>query len=152
MEGAATRSLGTTHEGGVLAMPPAATTARDSHIRRRADYLRVQKTNVRVTSRHFVFLLAPGQRADIGRIGITVSRKIGTAVVRNRARRLVRESIRRMPGFVPPGIDLVVVLRAPPGQMRMQEALMEMQQVASLIGRRCRALLQQRSELHGAAR
>jgi len=113
----------------------------DRRIHRRTDYLRIQKTNVRVTSRHYVFLLAPGLRQDSGRVGITVSRKIGTAVVRNRARRLVRESLRRLPDFVPAGIDMVVVQRSTPGEMRMQDALEEMQGVSKLIARRCQALL-----------
>ena len=88
-----------------------------------------------------MFLIAAGQRPDLGRMGITVSRKIGTSVVRNRARRLVREAARRIPSLVPLGIDLVLVWRAPPASMRMQDALAEMQQVASLIGARSRALL-----------
>jgi ribonuclease P protein component len=121
--------------------PEAASTVREQRIRRRTDFLRVQKSNVRVTSRHFVFLLAPSVRPDLGRLGITVSRKIGTAVVRNRARRLVREAARRMPELVPMGIDMVLVWRSPPEQMRMHDALDEMQQVAPLIGRRGRALL-----------
>ena len=77
---------------------------------------------------------------DTGRVGITVSRKIGTAVVRNRARRLVREALRRVPGLVPAGIDMIVVQRCPPGQMRMQDALAELQGVSKLIERRCQAL------------
>ncbi|MBI5537930.1 MAG: ribonuclease P protein component [Deltaproteobacteria bacterium] len=113
----------------------------DRRIHHRTDYLRIQKTNVRVTSRHYVFLLAPGLRPDTGRVGITVSRKVGTAVVRNRARRLVREALRRMPELVPAGIDMVVVQRCPPGEMRMQDALAEMQSVSKLIARRCQALV-----------
>jgi ribonuclease P protein component len=88
-----------------------------------------------------VFLLAPGLRQDTGRVGITVSRKIGTAVVRNRARRLVREALRRVPALVPAGIDMIVVQRCPPGEMRMQDALAEMQGVFKLIERRCQALV-----------
>lgn len=152
MEQAATRSSRRANPDCAIATPSAASTTRELRIRRRQDYLRVQKNNVRVTSRHFVLLLAQGQRADIGRTGITVSRKIGTAVVRNRARRLVREAMRRLPGFIPQGIDLVVVLRAPPGDMRMQDALAEMQAVAPVVDRRCRALLAGPAERHGEPR
>jgi ribonuclease P protein component len=46
------------------------------------------------------------------RLGITVSKKVGKAVVRNLVKRWVRESYRRMSGLVPGGLDLVVVARA----------------------------------------
>lgn len=46
------------------------------------------------------------------RLGITVSSKIGKAVVRNRIRRLIRESYRLMEDRVATGFDLVVVARS----------------------------------------
>jgi ribonuclease P protein component len=46
------------------------------------------------------------------RLGITVSKKVGKAVVRNQVKRWVRESYRRMSDLVPAGLDLVVVARA----------------------------------------
>ena len=50
---------------------------------------------------------------DLGhpRLGMSVSRKVGTAVRRNRIRRLVRESFRLLQHDFPRGYDLVVVVR-----------------------------------------
>lgn len=45
------------------------------------------------------------------RLGLSVSRKVGTAVKRNRIRRLIRESFRLMQHDLPCGYDLVVVVR-----------------------------------------
>jgi ribonuclease P protein component len=45
------------------------------------------------------------------RLGITVSKKVGKAVLRNQVKRWVRESYRRLSGLVPDGLDLVVVAR-----------------------------------------
>lgn len=45
------------------------------------------------------------------RLGLTVSAKVGKAVVRNRVRRLIRESYRLMEERVLPGFDIVVVAR-----------------------------------------
>lgn len=46
------------------------------------------------------------------RIGITASRKVGGAVQRNRARRLLREAARHLYPHLEPGWDLVLVARA----------------------------------------
>ena len=55
--------------------------------------------------------LEPERARCIG-IGLTVTRKIGTAVVRNRARRRLREALRpTLPGPALPGHDYVVVAR-----------------------------------------
>ena len=45
------------------------------------------------------------------RLGMSVSRKVGTAVRRNRIRRLIRESFRLLQHDFPQGYDLVVVVR-----------------------------------------
>jgi len=46
------------------------------------------------------------------RLGLSVSRKVGNAVVRNRWKRLLRESFRLTRVDLPPGVDIVVIPRA----------------------------------------
>lgn len=46
---------------------------------------------------------------EFSRFGIIASKKVGNAVIRNRARRLIREAIRLIP--VKPGWDIVIVAR-----------------------------------------
>jgi len=52
-----------------------------------------------------VFVLA--NRLDVGRLGIAATRKLGGAVVRNRAKRLIREIFRR--NKIASGFDVVIV-------------------------------------------
>ena len=59
----------------------------------------------------FLVLYARKNRLGINRIGITVSKKLGHAVVRNRTRRRLREVYRLNEEKFQPGWDLVVVAR-----------------------------------------
>ena len=47
------------------------------------------------------------------RLGLSVSKKIGKAVVRNRVRRLVRESFRLIEGEMKKGYDIIFIARQP---------------------------------------
>ncbi|MBI5657764.1 MAG: ribonuclease P protein component [Geobacter sp.] len=62
-------------------------------LRKRRDYLSVNQQGQRVTASHFIVIRrdCPGGAV---RIGITASKKVGGAVVRNRIKRLVRECSR----------------------------------------------------------
>ena len=58
-------------------------------------------------------LMAYARPNDLGhaRLGITISRKVGTAARRNRIKRLLRESFRLLQHDLPRGYDLVIVVR-----------------------------------------
>jgi ribonuclease P protein component len=76
----------------------------------RSDYLRIQSTGVRLRNKHMVGLYV--RRSDDNhRLGLVVSRKVGGAVVRNRVKRLFRETYRRLE-TPPSGFDVVVIARS----------------------------------------
>ena len=60
---------------------------------------------------HYLVLYARKNRLDINRVGITVGKKLGHAVVRNRVRRRLREVYRLNEQMFAPGWDIVVVAR-----------------------------------------
>ena len=60
----------------------------------------------------YLVLYARKNRTDTNRVGITVSKKLGHAVVRNRARRRLREVYRLNEARFQRGWDIVVVARA----------------------------------------
>jgi ribonuclease P protein component len=88
--------------------------SREQRLTRRPDFLTIQERGRRVSGSSYLLLALP-RRAPSGllraRLGITVSKKVGKAVVRNQVKRWVRESYRRMADLVPDGLDLVVVAR-----------------------------------------
>lgn len=79
-------------------------------IRRRSEYLAVQGRGTRIHSSFFLLLVLPNRRSQ-PRLGITVSRKVGKAVVRNRIRRRVREVFRQNKAWFPAGLDVVVIAK-----------------------------------------
>jgi len=90
-------------------------------LRRRREFVRVQNNGEKHHVRHFlVFVLAAPAGASDGneavrlpppRLGVTVTRKVGTAVIRNRIRRWVREAFRRERSRFAPGIEMVWVAK-----------------------------------------
>jgi ribonuclease P protein component len=78
---------------------------------RRAEFLAVQERGRRVSNRHMTLLALPNTLGT-DRLGVVASRKLGTAVVRNRAKRRVREMFRLgVPGrdLTPGSLDIVVI-------------------------------------------
>ncbi len=80
---------------------------RAQRIRRQTDFDRVYHQNVYAADQ---VLVVQGRFncLSISRIGLSVSRRIGCAVVRNRWKRLIREAFRRHQHEMPSGLDLVV--------------------------------------------
>ena len=60
----------------------------------------------------YLVLYARPNRSDKNRVGITVGKKLGGAVVRNRTRRRLREVYRLNEDKFQPGWDIVVVARS----------------------------------------
>ena len=85
-----------------------------ARLRRRRDFLRVAATRRKKVTPAFILQTAPRQQADeaIG-VGFTATRKLGSAVVRNRAKRRLREAARQvLPMTARPGTDYVLIARA----------------------------------------
>jgi ribonuclease P protein component len=80
-------------------------------IRKRAEYLEIQRLGAAVHSRLFVGIVRRAEGDAGTRLGITTTKKLGTAVVRNRIRRQIREAFRRNRGALPSGVDIIVVAK-----------------------------------------
>jgi ribonuclease P protein component len=113
---------------------------RGRRLRKRRDFLEVQGRGRRVSGKHFLFFVR--RREDLetsivaatARFGITVTRKVGNAVTRNRIKRVVREGCRKSAFHFPANVDVVIVARPSAASAGSQEAAAELTSLARRLG------------------
>ena len=78
------------------------------HLRAKADFERVYATKCKAADGVVLMFIARNELA-VTRIGLSVSKKHGGAIVRNRLKRLFREAFRLKQHQIPTGLDLIVI-------------------------------------------
>lgn len=105
---------------------------RRPRLTRSADFDRVYRQGRSAATRTFVLYAFPSserddaapleERADV-RLGVSVGRRVGGAVDRNRVKRLLREAFWALDDELPDGYDFVIVARPGSGEMAEQRGL-----------------------------
>ena len=90
------------------------------------DFVRLYRRGASLVNPILVTYCQKNRRGAL-RIGITATKKVGNAVQRNRAKRLIREAYRQLELQLPAGWDFVFVARSrtPPVKMQQVRAVME---------------------------
>lgn len=104
---------------------------RRHRLKRSADFQRVRALK-RSWAHPLLVLYAAPNDLEVTRVGISTSKRVGKAVVRNRVKRLIREAVRRLLPSIPPGRDLVFVARPAIAEASYEQVS---QAVTILLGR-----------------
>jgi ribonuclease P protein component len=106
---------------------------KSARLRKRPEFLKLSRTGRKIHSTHFVIVSG---RNDCGetRLGVTVSGKVGNAVVRNRIKRVLREFFRRRRQELGAGLDFLVIAKKNAADISSRHIAEEM--IHSLIDRR----------------
>lgn len=111
---------------------------RTDRILRAKDFRELLGRGERTSSRYFVVFVAAAARDSgvvrSGRIGITVSKRVGNAVVRNHVKRRIREWYREARRRLPMGTEIVVIARRPSRDLATKFLFADLDQVIQKYG------------------
>ena len=77
---------------------------------------------------------------EASRLGITVSKKVGNAVTRNRVRRLIKESCRLRAASIESGYDIVIVARQAAGALQREGSFLKVDKSLAQLLRKLKLL------------
>ena len=107
----------------MVSAPGARPRAGRMRLTRSADFDRVFRHGRSHASRELVLYVFPRGEGDQPRLGLSVSRKVGGAVQRNRVKRLLREAFALDGDRLPAGTDAVIVARHEANALAEREGL-----------------------------
>jgi ribonuclease P protein component len=101
------------------------TFSKEERIRRRADYQRTLKEGSKFDSPYFRVCICDN-RLPHRRLGVTVGKRIGSAVQRNRVKRLIREFFRLNKEALPGSSDVIVMAKAGAASLNFRQVSEEL--------------------------
>jgi ribonuclease P protein component len=104
---------------------------RGERLRKRAGFQAVQGKGRKLHTDSFLVFVLPQKLPRVTRLGITVSKKVGGSVERNRVKRLVREAFRRRKALFPQGLDLVFVAKRSAVEAEFDQVVREIEKLCS---------------------
>lgn len=110
---------------------------------KREDFNKVYRQGKSVANQQFVLYykkrqVKPGEEAPF-RLGVSVSKKLGNAITRNRLRRVMKEIVRLHAEQVEEGIDFILIARKPVVEMEyaeIEKSIIHVMKRASLYGKK----------------
>jgi ribonuclease P protein component len=105
-------------------------------LRKRSEFVHVFQQGRKVQNRHFTAFYCPGQNSA-SRIGITVTKRVGKAVTRNRIKRIIREHFRLNRECTQPYLDINVIAKKEAVDLTSEEMFYSLNGLFEKIKRAC---------------
>jgi ribonuclease P protein component len=105
---------------------------RGDRLKKRYEFRQAQLSGRRIHTPHFLIVVQPNALQNT-RLGITVTKKVGNAVQRNRIKRVVREVFRRNRQLFPISHDLVFIAKRGASDIDYGSLLSELQRAAKKL-------------------
>jgi ribonuclease P protein component len=105
---------------------------RGDRVKKRYEFRQAQLSGRRIHTPHFLIVVQPNALRNT-RLGITVTKKVGSAVERNRVKRVVREVFRRNRQLFPLSHDLVFIAKRGATDIDYRSLLSELQRAAKKL-------------------
>ncbi len=111
---------------------------RDARVRKRGAFVEIQRDGQKTAGPFLLLFTREQRKPGPARLGVTVSRRVGGAVVRNHVKRLLREVYRLNPAWFTDGRDFVFVARP-------EAAKLDLAGMRAEVERICRRRAQQKA-------
>jgi ribonuclease P protein component len=105
-----------------------------ARLRRRADFLSLQREGRRRHTAHLVVIRRPAA-GPLSRLGVTVSARVGNSVVRNHVKRLLREVFRQRRTDILTPTDVLVIAKVGADTLTYAQAATELAHALDLAAR-----------------
>lgn len=102
---------------------------KEQRIKKNREFSAVFKKGSSMANRQFVLYVLPKEGQDRLRLGLSVSKRVGNAVCRNRIKRLVRAAFHELEGQLRPDCDYVVIARNPARDLSFKEVRSSLEHV-----------------------
>lgn len=84
---------------------------KECRLQKNSDFQKVYKRGKSVANRQLILYYLPHAKAENFRLGISINKKFGHAVARNRMKRLLKEVVRSQLEHIKRGVDIVLIPR-----------------------------------------
>lgn len=108
-------------------------------IKKNDDFQKIFKKGESFANRQFIIYKLHNENLGHFRIGLSVSKKIGNAVTRNRIKRYIRQAFLEMENEINPHYDYIIIARKPAAEMNFSEvksSLMHVSKIAKILKRK----------------
>jgi ribonuclease P protein component len=94
---------------------------KEQRVKKNSEFQEIFKKGTSVANRQFVLYILKKEEPQPFRIGLSVSKKIGNAVVRNKVKRYIRQVFLELKEEVKEGHDYLIIARKPAAEMDFHE-------------------------------